>query len=276
MSSGMTNHKCYDWVPQFSVIPDPRLPFRIPKTCYCLVFALSGRCWPHGIGLQLFHALNNIVKNQIMLKKVILFLFLLIKMGSVAHVSAQDYDRRISLSTWIEEMKSNKDSVYHLSNTEIYYDEKADTLYAWWRPRTPEEDTIPREEIHIHSTVQLINCKLPEQSTVVLGNLTIHGNFSLTSCKGASQVIFYNCTFHDGFDVRNSDLGAFQFLTVTFFRESLFQNYKSTFCPSAIARFQPKLLYQTLRSITDSNKRINLINICLSSGRMKKRSTGLV
>lgn len=146
-----------------------------------------------------------------MLKKINLLLFLLAILGFLFQVNAQPYDRKISLSTWIDEMKNNQDSIYYLTNTEIYYDEEVDTLYAWWQPRTLEEDTIPRDKIDIHSTVLLVNCKLPERSTVVLSHLIFHKNFSLTSCQGGSQVIFYNCTFHEGLDVRNSELGALQF-----------------------------------------------------------------
>ncbi|MDW3195899.1 MAG: hypothetical protein R8G66_26225 [Cytophagales bacterium] len=146
-----------------------------------------------------------------MLKHLYRLLFCLITIGSVTQVHAQEYERSISISEWIEEMANHKDSTYILQNTEIYYNENVDSLYAWWQPRTPAADTIPKDTIHIRSRVMLFNCKLPENSTVVMSNLIFHRNVSLTACQGGSQMIFYNDIFHEGLDIRKSDMGTLQF-----------------------------------------------------------------
>lgn len=212
-----------------------------------------------------------------MLKRINLLLFLVINLAFAAHVNAQEYDRRISLSTWIEEMKNSKDSMFYLRNTEIYYDQKRDSLYSWRQPRSPENDTIPREKIDIRSTIVLINCKLPENSTTVISNLNFHKNISFTSCTGASQMIFYNNTFHKGIDIRNSDLGELQFAYSTILNRvvvaelqiSLFSFHNSKLSteatlpdiPFTYGFEQENQSYQYLFYINQNEKKINWFHI---------------
>ncbi len=146
-----------------------------------------------------------------MLRSKFLVPFLLISLGCSTQLASQDYNRKISISEWIEEMENSKDSIYQLENTEIYYDFDKDSLYSWRQPRTPAEDTLPSRPIHIKPLVVLENCQLPVNQTSVLSHLVFHNNVIISSCTGGLQMIFYDNTFKQGLELRNSELGVFQF-----------------------------------------------------------------
>ena len=143
-----------------------------------------------------------------MLGKRILFLLLSFGLQSTL---AQDYAKQLSISEWISAMENSSGPYYYLSDTEIYFDEEKDSLYAWWQPRSPQQDSIPRKDIHINRLVVLENCKLPDNSTSVLSHLVFDKNVTFLRCAGASQLIFYDCTFKQGVDFNNSELGRVEF-----------------------------------------------------------------
>jgi len=146
--------------------------------------------------------------------KKILFIILLCNIAFSTHLFSQkNYTRKISISEWIEEMENCKDKFYGLEDTEIYYDESKDSLYALWQPRTtkPSEKDKKREK-NIFSRVKIINCKLPDNRTCQVRNLIFHKNITIANCEGAAQLIFYNCTFKQGLDLLRSNLGSLEFL----------------------------------------------------------------
>ena len=140
--------------------------------------------------------------------KASLLLVLLIVFACATPILAQDYERRISISEWIAEMENSKDSVYYLYDTEVYFDDDQDSLYSWQQPRTPEEDTLPRRDIHIRPMVVVESSKLPTSTTIVLSHLIFHQNITFSHTQGASQTIFFQCTFEKGLDLINSELGT--------------------------------------------------------------------
>ena len=143
--------------------------------------------------------------------KASLLLVLLIVFACATPILAQDYERRISISEWIAEMENSKDSVYYLYDTEVYFDDDQDSLYSWQQPRTPEEDTLSRRDIHIRPMVVVESSKLPTSTTIVLSHLIFHQNITFSHTQGASQTIFFQCTFEKGLDLINSELGTLQF-----------------------------------------------------------------
>jgi len=64
---------------------------------------------------------------------------------------------------------------------------------------------------NIFSKVIIEDCKLPDNSTCQVRNLIFQNNITFTHCVGASQLIFYNCTFKQGLDIHQSDFGALEF-----------------------------------------------------------------
>ena len=151
--------------------------------------------------------------NKINKAKKILFIILLCNVAVTTHLFSQNkYKRKISISEWIEEMENCKDKECYIEDTEIYYDEKIDTLYGFWQPRTKPTDKDIKREKTIFPSVIIRNCKLPNISTCQVRNIIFQNNVTIYNCKGAGQLIFYNCTFRQGFDFRYSDLGILQFL----------------------------------------------------------------
>ncbi len=126
--------------------------------------------------------------------------------------SQNKYERKISVSEWIEEMEQCNDRLYYLENTEIYYDNNEDTLYSWNRPRSPQPDAVMEDKKNITPLILIQNCKLPVNKTCNINNVVFQNNVTFTHCEGALQLIFYNCTFKQGFDIHHSDLGSLEFL----------------------------------------------------------------
>ena len=109
-------------------------------------------------------------------------------------------------------MEDCEDWCYILENTEIYYDSRKDTLYAWHHTRSiepTEKDKAHEKNILPH--IRLQNCKLPELATCQARNLIFHKNIAFWLCEGAAQFIFYNCTFKQGFDIQHSNLNTLEF-----------------------------------------------------------------
>ncbi len=151
--------------------------------------------------------------NKIYDVKKILYIILFCSIAFPTHLLSQNkYKRKISISEWIEEMEKCKYQGYLLENTEIYFDDIKDSLYSWRQPRTnkPSAEDIKREK-HIRQIIVIKNCKLPDNSTCQVRNIIFNNNITFYDCKGALQFIFYNCTFKQGFDFRNSDLSGIEF-----------------------------------------------------------------
>ncbi|MBE9467084.1 MAG: hypothetical protein IMY72_02040 [Bacteroidetes bacterium] len=151
--------------------------------------------------------------NKINNPKKILFLILLCNIAVSSHLFSQNnYKRKISISEWVEEMEKSKDKLYCLENTEIFYDESKDSLYAFWQLITTKpSDKDKKSEKKIFPTVRIQNCKLPDNKTCQVRNIIFQNNITFVNCEGAAQLIFYNCTFKQGFDLLHSDLGSIQF-----------------------------------------------------------------
>jgi hypothetical protein len=109
-------------------------------------------------------------------------------------------------------MEECKDKEYLLEDTEIYYDYRKDSLYAPMLPRyvKPSEKDKKREKT-ILPTIAIKDCKLPNNKTCQVRNVIFQNNVTIYNCKGAGQLIFYNCTFKQGLDFIQSDLGSLEF-----------------------------------------------------------------
>jgi len=151
--------------------------------------------------------------NKINNTKKILFIILLLNIAIPSHLFSQNkYKRKISISEWIEEMENCKKRGYLLENTEIYFDYRKDTLYSWNKPRTIKPTAKDEESVKIISPIILIrNCKLPAVSTCQVRNIVFQNNIIFHQCEGASQFIFYNCTFKQGLELNLSELNQIEF-----------------------------------------------------------------
>ncbi|MFA9392796.1 MAG: hypothetical protein ACERKD_23510 [Prolixibacteraceae bacterium] len=142
----------------------------------------------------------------------ILFIILLGTIFFPSHLYSQNnYKRKISISEWIEEMEKCKGQNYWLTDTEIFFDERKDSLYSWRQPRPMPSANDKKREKNIRPLIVIQNCKLPDNSTCQVRNVIFQKNITFHSCQGASQFIFYNCTFKQGLDIRSSDFGGIQF-----------------------------------------------------------------
>lgn len=109
-------------------------------------------------------------------------------------------------------MEKCKDKEYLLEDTEIYYDYRKDSLYAPMLPRrTKPTDKDKKIEKTILPTIAIKDCKLPNNKTCQVRNVIFQNNVTIYNCKGAGQLIFYNCTFKQGLDFIQSDLGSLEF-----------------------------------------------------------------
>ncbi len=151
------------------------------------------------------HKTNNVKK--------ILFIILLCNIAISTHLFSQNnYKRKISISEWIEEMEKCKYKQYYIEDTEIFYDESKDSLYAFWQPKTTKPtDKDKKREKTIFPTIIINNCKLPDNKTCQVRNIIFQNNITFASCEGAAQLIFYNCTFKQGLDFHHSNLNRIQF-----------------------------------------------------------------
>ncbi|NJO87680.1 MAG: hypothetical protein HC831_00990 [Chloroflexia bacterium] len=145
--------------------------------------------------------------------KNIIYLILLFSFAVPSHIYSQNnYKRKISISEWVEEMENFKGEQYIIAETEIYYDEVKDTLYAFWQPRAIKPTELDKKrEKHILPRTIVYKCKLPVNKTCQLRNLIFDNHLSFYYCEGAPQFIFYNCTFRQGLDLQHSDLGNLEF-----------------------------------------------------------------
>lgn len=145
--------------------------------------------------------------------KKTLLIILLFNIAFSTHLFSQNkYKRKISISEWIAEMEACKDEMYWLENTEIFYDHSQDSLYAFWHSRSTKptaKDNKNRKTIL--PPVIIRNCKLPANATCQVRNVIFQNNIAFSHCEGANQFIFYNCTFKQGLDLHQSDLGALEF-----------------------------------------------------------------
>ena len=89
--------------------------------------------------------------------KKLVCLLLFLSLGSNQDLFSQEYEQVLSISEWIAEMENSTEPYYHLTDTEIIFDEALDSLYAWWQPRSPEEDSISREDIQIKPMISKTN-----------------------------------------------------------------------------------------------------------------------
>jgi len=109
-------------------------------------------------------------------------------------------------------MENCEKEYYGLKDTEIYFDYRTDSLYAWYHPRNIKPtDKDKQKEINIFPKILFLNCKLPAISTCQLRNAVFHNNVVFNDCEGAIQFIFYNCTFKQGVDFLHSDFGNIAF-----------------------------------------------------------------
>ena len=92
-------------------------------------------------------------------QQLILCLFLLV---STLSFSQDGYERKLSISQWITEMKQSKDSVYRLENAIIAYDKEFDDTSRYmvgeWK-RVSFEINKPVELEKCSLSLWLFNCK---------------------------------------------------------------------------------------------------------------------
>lgn len=150
--------------------------------------------------------------NKVSKALKIVFIILLCTISFSASLFSQNnYQRKLSISEWIEEMEACTSPEYCLENAEIYYDQNIDTLYSWEQPRPKPTGESIKNEKGISAFIIIRDCKLPNNATCQIRNLRFKQNITFYKCQGATQFIFYNCTFQQGLDIRSSDLGALQF-----------------------------------------------------------------
>ncbi|RZT96276.1 hypothetical protein EV201_0912 [Ancylomarina subtilis] len=151
--------------------------------------------------------------NRINKATKIIFLILLCNVALSTHLFSQNtYKRKISISEWVKEMEKCKDEAYELEDTEIFYDATQDSLYAPMLSRyTKPTDKDKKSVKTILPTIAIKNCKLPNNKTCQVRNLIFQNNITFYYCEGASQLIFYNCTFKQGLDFMHSNLGTIEF-----------------------------------------------------------------
>jgi len=151
--------------------------------------------------------------NEINKVKQILLIILLCSFTIPSQVFSQNkYIRKISISEWIEEMEQCKDKEYVLENTEIFYNERVDSLYSFKQPRhiSPSDKDMKMQK-NIFPRVIITNCKLPNPATCQVRHLIFQKNITFSYCVGAGQLFLYNCIFKQGLDLHQSDLGSLLF-----------------------------------------------------------------
>lgn len=137
----------------------------------------------------------------------------------------QEYVKKISISQWVEDMETCEDKLYVLDNTEIYYDESQDSIYAFWQQRSEEPSVNDKRMMKKVSSIVLIkNCKLPSNATSQLRHINFQNNVTIAQCQGAMQYIFYNCTFAQGLDIHWCDFGSLELMHCSFQQRIVLNN----------------------------------------------------
>jgi hypothetical protein len=207
-------------------------------------------------------------------KKVTFLILIFTICFSSSLFSQKTYKRKISISEWIEEMENCKDQELWIENTEIYYNHPKDSLYAFWQPRSQEpSEKDKKNEKTIYPQVIINNCKLPNRSTCQVRNVIFQNHISFTQCEGASQLIFYNCTFKQGLDMRYSNLGTMEFWhcsilqrtvvhelqvnTLLFKKSSFFTDHKVIKNTHQFGFEKENHVYQYLFIVRQNEKKIN-------------------
>jgi hypothetical protein len=183
-------------------------------------------------------------------------------------ITKEKYPSVNGLRKWKNVMTS-----YLLEDTEIYYDESKDFLYSWNQPRSPQLGKTTKREKNVIPTIVIQNCKLPDNSTCQVRNIIFHKNITFANCDGANQLIFYNCTFKQGLDLRFSDLRALQFECCSILQRvvvvelqinsfsfnncSFYTDYKVVASPGVFGDEKENHTYQYLFRILQSEKNIN-------------------
>lgn len=141
--------------------------------------------------------------------------------------SQNKYKRKISISEWVAEMENCKNEFYGLKDTEIYFDYRKDSLYAFWQPRTIKPTDLDKNnEKNIFPLIIIKDCKLPVNLTCQLRNVVFHNNITFANCEGALQFIFYNCTFKQGLDFHHSELNTITFRYCTILQRTVINDLK--------------------------------------------------
>ena len=146
-------------------------------------------------------------------KKINLFLFqlCLFLLFPIQLFPQSKYEKKLSMSEWIAEMKNCKKNRYILENAEIYFDFYKDSLHSYTYYSSFQKGSKSQiNKKHINTLIYIRNCKLPDNSSSV-NHLVFHKNVTFAGCQGASQLIFNDCTFDQGIDLRSSELGLIQF-----------------------------------------------------------------
>ncbi len=211
--------------------------------------------------------------------KITLFIIFLCSFTIPSHLFSQNtYKRKISISEWIAEMEQCKDQEYVLDDTEIYYDYLKDTLSFCMLPRGIMPTAKDKKsEKKIFPFVLIRNCKLPNTSTCQVRNVIFQNNVSFVNCKGATQLIFYNCTFKQGLDIRHSDLGTLEFRYCSILQRtvvlelqinlllysncSLYTDHKIVQTRNRYGFEKENQTYQFLFRINQNEKKINKFNL---------------
>ena len=126
------------------------------------------------------------------MRKLISILFYSLLLLPTDITAQQTYERRLSVSEWIEEMVNCEDSVYRLENAEVYTDREKDTAYI------PGKQTTP--EVFVNARVVLNNCKFPE-SSIALNNITFNRILSFATCQTGVFILFNKCRFKQGLNL---------------------------------------------------------------------------
>ena len=147
--------------------------------------------------------------------RLIPFCFLLLI--SLTAFSQDTYERRLSVSEWIEEMVNCKDTMYLLENAEIFIDEDRDTSYYLSeanylpeaKPLWSVLDSLP--ETNIYAIVRIWDCKFPEKHDIILRNLVFHENVNIAKSNIKTDMYFENCRFKKGIFMKESDIHGIEF-----------------------------------------------------------------
>ncbi len=106
------------------------------------------------------------MNKQLFFIAIVSFLF-----WSTIIFSQTKYERRISISEWVNEMKNCRKPVYMLKNTEIYADFKTDSRNRYTVYFGLQKGSLNIDTITIKARVDIVKCKFPDLKPPLIINL---------------------------------------------------------------------------------------------------------
>jgi len=148
---------------------------------------------------------------KLQMKRLIYILCCLFLLQLPTDISAQQtYERRLSVSEWIEEMVNCEDSVYILENAEIYRDFQRDTLYLTWYNRSSLDSILKSKQLVINASIWIKKCLFPNDIMLHIAHIDFKGYIAFWECKNFWGK-FLNCNFYREVQIFKSALNSIRF-----------------------------------------------------------------